>query len=232
MKQGKSLTKVVEDAIEARLGELHTCMPAKVVKVDVAAAKCDVQPILKRKYGDGEVVKLPVISNVPISFYRAGNAFISLPVHVGDYVELRFSERSIDIWKSKGGDVDPLDPRKFDLSDAIAYPGLYPFTMPPEGATANDIVIKNDQSTIIIKPDGVMEITGSAIKLLADLIELSGNSDAIALGSKVLTELQKLYTHAITHVHGGVTTGGGSTAISPTPIVAPVAVASTKVKAV
>lgn len=230
-----SLAKVIEDTIDAKLLDLHTCMPAKVVKVDVTKAQCDVQPLFKRKYGDGEIVKLPVITNVPISFYRAGKCFISLPVHVGDLVELRFAERSLDVWLSKGGEIEPIDYRKFDLSDAVAYPGLYPFTDPPVGATANDLIIKNDTTVITVKPSGEVEVqASSAIKLLSNLIELSGNSDAIALASKVMTELQKIQTWAAshTHVYSAGPTPGAITAPAAPVLAAPLAVASTKVKAV
>lgn len=229
-----TLTTVIDNQIDARLAELHTCMPAKVVKVDVAAAKCDVQPLLKRTYGDETTVKLPVITNVPISFYRAGKSFISLPVHVGDIVELRFAERSLDIWLEKGGEVDPLDPRKFDLSDAIAYPGVYPYNDPPAGATANDIIIKNDQTVFTIKPDGNLIVNSSnSIELLSNLIKLTGDSDAIALASKVMTELQKIQTWAASHTHLYSPGPGGPTPSGPAaPVLAvPTAVASTKVKA-
>lgn len=228
-----NFTSIVESMIETRIGELHTCLPGKVVKVDVTKAQCDVQPLLKRTYANGEVVSMPVITNVPIAFYRAGKAFITLPVHVGDYVELKFSERSLDVWLEKGGEVDPADFRKFDLSDAIAYPGLYPNSDPPAGATANDIIIKNDATVITIKPSGEVEIKAdNAIKLLSNLITLSGDGDAIALASKVLTELQNIHTWATTHVHSGVTSGSGSTGPSITPKTPPQTVASTKVKAV
>ena len=54
-----NLTNIIERMIETRLGELHTCLPGKVVKVDVAKAQCDVQPLLKRTYSDGEIVSNP-----------------------------------------------------------------------------------------------------------------------------------------------------------------------------
>lgn len=215
-----SFSKVLKDAIEERLLDVHTTIVARVTKVDVAKGMCDAQPVIKRKYADGEVVELPVISNVPIANYRAGNAFISLPVKVGDYVELRISERSLDVWLEKGGVVDPLDPRKFNLTDAIAYPGVYPFTMPPEGATADDIIIRNGSSKITVKPDGV--------------IALGGESDAIALASKVLTELENIKTAFDNHTHL-YNPGPSAPAPSQTPAVpmtAPQPVASEKVKAI
>lgn len=198
-----SLEKVIDQAITSRLTALNVMLPGKIVKVDVTKGKCDVQPLLKSKAADGTVKSRPVISGVPIGFYRAGNAFITLPVKIGDYVEIRFSQRSLDLWLTKGGDVDPLDPRKFHIKDAVAYPGLYPFTMPPVGASADDIIIQNTSaSKVRIKPDGTIELEGTtAIKALADLVVLSGDSDAVALASKVMTELSALVTYINTHTH-------------------------------
>lgn len=235
---GPSFAKIIEDAIENRIGSINTMLPGQVVKVDVPAGKCDVQPLIKRKYGDERVVDLPVITGVPIGFYRANKSLISLPVKIGDMVELRFSQRSLDIWKSKGGSVDPLDPRKFHLSDCIAYPGMYPFSEPPEGASAEDVVIKNDVSTIIIKPSGEVQVTAeNAIKLLSELIVLSGDGDALSLASKVMQNLEAMKAKFDGHTHPftDVTPGGpvpSVTQATTTPFDAPVEVASTKVKAV
>lgn len=215
-----SLEKIIDDAIENRLAEMHTCIPARVVRVNVAKAQCDVRPLIKRKYADETVVDLPVITNVPIAFYRAGPAFISLPLKKDHIVMLLFSERSLDIWLSKGGSVDPLDPRKFDLSDAIALPGIYPFNDPPSGASADDIVIRNGSASILVKPDA---------------IELYGNGDAVALASKVMENLEAIKSAFDGHTHTVSTTGNASaqtgTAAAPSPMPALSAVASTKVKA-
>lgn len=214
-----TLSKVIEDAIEARLSTVYTMIPGEVITVDVPAGKCSVRPLLKKKLGDQTVVDQPIISNVAIANYRAGEAFISLPVKVGDYVELRFSQRSLDIWLDIGGNIDPQDGRKFNISDCIAYPGMYPFNDPPSGATANDIVIKNEAATLIVKPDA---------------LELYGNGDAIALASKVMTELNKIKTAFDSHGHPYTWTGsGGAGTTSPpaAPVPALTNVASTKVKA-
>lgn len=164
-----SLEKVISDALERRLTEVHTTFPARVERVDVALAQCDVKPLIKRKYPDGTLVEIPVITNVPIAVYRAGAAFVSLPVKVGDYVKVDISERSLDLWLILGGVVDPKDPRKFDLSDAIAYPGVYPFTVPPVGASADNIVIKNVLGRIDVLPNGKFLFQGALFEMMAVL---------------------------------------------------------------
>lgn len=169
---GPSVAKVIDDAINAALLDVHTCLPAKVVDVDVVQGLCNVQPVLKTEFADETIAELPVINNVPIATYRAGAAFISLPLKVGDMVMLVFSERSLDIWQAKGGIVDPVDPRKFDLSDAIAYPGVYPAIDPPIGADPDSIVIRNNITTLTVRPDGKFRFDGAVFELLQTLTDL------------------------------------------------------------
>ena len=169
-----TLSQVISDAIEARLIDVHTMLPGKFVKYDAATQKADVQPLIKRKFSNGTVVELPVITDVTVLTYRTTEVFISLPIKAGDLCMLVFAERSIDRWLSEGGSVDPQDSRKFDLSDAVAYPGLYPHTMPVE-ADADNIVMKNGDSMLSILPDGKYKIENNSnelIDLLSQVVDL------------------------------------------------------------
>ena len=129
--QNPSLETHISRMLEQRLAELHTATPARVVKYDASKQMADVEPFIQRRYIDGSIVALPVISNVPVVHPRTLTAIIHLPVKVGDVVLLVFTERSVDRWKSSDGKslVDPGDPRKHALSDAFAIPGGYPFSM-------------------------------------------------------------------------------------------------------
>lgn len=174
----KSQGQVLKDAIRAALLGVNTAIPGKVVSVDVAAGKCDVQPTIRRKFSSGEVVELPVITNVPIAQLRAGKAFVSVPLHVGDYVLLIFSQRSIDLWLTSGGSVDPKDPRSHALSDAIAYPGVYPFSDPPTGASGEDLIVKNDQATITVKPSGEVKIEAPLkVEIITGDVDIQASGD-------------------------------------------------------
>jgi hypothetical protein len=211
-----TLEALLRTAINSSLLEVHTMLPARVTRVDLANGRCDCQPTIKRRYDTETAVDIPVITNVPIAFYRAGAAHITLPLKVGHTVMLMFSERSLDVWLNKGGQVDPADPRKFHYSDAVAYPGLYPFDQAPS-ADANDIVIRNEDATIRIKPDQV---------------ELYGNGDAVALASKVMDALDDIKSTFDAHDHLGVDSLGGPVTLQPplVPIPGAADVGSDKVK--
>lgn len=171
-----TLAEVIRNAIEGRLVDLHTALPAQVISFDKDKQSVDVQPQIQRKFKNGDIIDLPVIADVPLMFPRAGTAFISFPIREGDQVLLIFCERSIDRWVQDGGIVDPDDTRKHDLSDAIAIPGLYPFGDPVE-VSEDDIIIANPRGNTLHGSKDADEnvVLGKVIKkLLSDIITILG----------------------------------------------------------
>lgn len=123
-----SLAEVIRRAIEARLAEVRVSMPGTIESFDTATQLASVRPDLKElrfDENDAEVVEpLPVISDVPVQFPRAGGFSLTVPVQKGDSCLLVFSDRSLDKWLDSGGQVDPVDARRHHLSDAVAIVGV------------------------------------------------------------------------------------------------------------
>ncbi len=190
------LEEVLKNAIEQRLVQLHTSMPGVIAKYDSQKQVADVRPAIKRKYSSGEIVELPLLTNVPVAHPRAGKARIHLPLKAGDSVEICFSERSLENWNFKGGIVDPEDPRKHHLSDAYVKPCLYPNMDPFKVTEPEAIEIVNDKAEIFIKADGSVSIKGKSI-LLGD----HSLSEFVAIASKVKEEIEALSKWAATHTH-------------------------------
>ena len=123
-----SMDRVIVEAIQTALFDLHTGLPGRVVAVHEALV--DVQPLLQRTVldvNDQELTHdLPILVNVPIQYPAWGTWSVTAQLVVGDTVFLAFCERSLDIWLDAPEDVtlDPLDARKHDLSDAVAIPSL------------------------------------------------------------------------------------------------------------
>lgn len=182
----QTLTRVISDAIESVLSDIHTCLPGKIESFDSTTGLARVVPLLKRKYvKETAAINLPVISGVPVVFPRAGSAWIRLPIAAGDYVLLVFAERSIDKWIEKGGSVDPEDPAKFSLNDAVAIPGIYP---KPDAMEANgadtSLEIANGSAFVEIKADGTVEVTATKIVLKSTNVNLGDESgESLALKS-------------------------------------------------
>lgn len=123
----KTLPEVIRKAVARGAADLRVALPARIEKVDLARGLADVKPLLKDFFDDGDElrsVSVPVIVNVPIVFPGAGEFRLTFPVKPGDGCLLVFSDRSLDVWISKGGEVDPVDPRRHALTDAVAILGL------------------------------------------------------------------------------------------------------------
>ena len=169
----EELGELLLQAIRAGMLDIHTCLPAKIHKYDAATQKADVIPLLKKKYKHKDKpTDLPVINSVPVQWTSAngGKSFIHLPLKVGDFGIIVFSERSIDTWLSGEGDsVSPEDPRHHDLSDAIFIPGVLPFKKALAISNPDNMLLKNDKMTIEIDPSGKIKIEGSSQELLTVL---------------------------------------------------------------
>lgn len=188
--RGPTLADVNARGIREALAGVRVAIPARVESYDASKQLVDAQPLIKDAYltESGELKQeLPgVVRNVPVIFPGASGFRVTFPVHRGDTVLLLFCDRSIDKWKSYGGEVAPSALHTHHLTDAVAIPGLHPSNAPSQGA---------DPDVITIGSDG-------------------GSDDFAATAQRVLTELNKLKTAFDGHTHAftptGVTPGSGS----------------------
>lgn len=164
------LAEYTKNAIRKELLETHTCLPAKIHEYDEATQKAKVIPLLKIKYRHKDKpTDLAIINNVPVQWpsSNGGSAFIHMPLKVGDFGIVIFSERSIDTWLAGEGDsVSPEDPRHHHLSDAIFIPGVLPFKKALSISSPDNMILKNNNMTIEIDPSGKIKIEGAAQELL------------------------------------------------------------------
>lgn len=191
MSRTPTIAEVIRRAVEARLVDVHTAIPARVTRYDATTCVVDAAPLVRapETAEDGTVTytALPVVTNVPVAFPGAGGFRVTFPVAVGDTVLLVFTEASLDRWMQFGGEVDPEDPRRFALSDAIAIPGVRPAAQAVAAATDAVVV----ESTADIR------------------LGTKTAAEAVALASKVATELNTLKsainTAPVTPGDGGAT---------------------------
>lgn len=206
MTQIPTLTQLLQQAVETRLIDVHTALIAKVESYDAAKQQVSVSPLLKRtiKTLDNEIVReqLPILSEVPVLFPRAGGFFISFPIQPGDFVQLVFNESSIDEWNTDTAS-DEVYADRFSLQGAVAIPGVYPESRPLSGAHRANFVAGKD--------NGVqLHIDGEKIRLGS-----AEANEALAIASRVEAELNKIIMAFNAHVHAsnGVAT---QSSITPT----------------
>lgn len=211
----RSLAEVVRVAIRASLADVHTAIPARVVKYDVTRQMVSVQPVIKVAHiteDDKRAVEsLPQIVNVPVQFPSGGGYRITFPMKEGDTGLVLFSEASLDIWLSKGGDVDPADDRRFSLADAVFVPGVRDFAHALKSAA--------DDRMTMGKDDGLqIHIDGSKIKI--------GSNVDLELDKPVLDEALNNYISALrtwlsAHVHTSAVPGSPTTPPTILPVPSP-----------
>lgn len=159
-----NLLEVFENFWRAKQAGLHVYMPGRIESFDAPSNTATVKPLLKEtatgEDGTTAVESLPVLQGVPVVFLGGGGMRLTFPVAAGDYCELHFSDRALGQWLAKGGEVDPIDRARHALKDAVAHVGLRPTVDPWTVAT----------DCITLGSDG-------------------GSSDAVALASKVESEL-------------------------------------------
>lgn len=178
MANSPTLIQGFAQMLDSRLEALHVAMPGRVESYDASQQRAAVKPLIRRaaiSEDDTRVAEsLPVIEGVPVIFPGAGAFKITFPISKGDIVWLVFGEGSLDKWLDKGGsDVDPDDDRRNALSDAVAIPGILPFSD------------ASDQTA-----DGAMVLSGAEIR--------AGSKDAtdpVVLKSEFDTLQAKYDTH-------------------------------------
>ena len=194
-KETPTLAKVIEAAIDNKLIDVHTGIPAIIVSYDYDSNLAVVKPMIKRVYiQDKEEVSLPNISNVPVAQYRIGNTWLRLPVKAGNKGFIIFMERSIDRYMETGEERPPDDIRRFDLSDAVFQFGLVPKTNSMKSDSSEDAIeLRNDKMVVEMLPNGKIKIRNETGELLSELSKAFA-----ALSGEPFLALKSVYAQAKT----------------------------------
>ena len=141
---------------------VNTAIPAEVIEVSKLQSEqvISVKPVFQVEYRDGVILDYPEILDVPVLFPSAGGGMLSFPVKLGDVVLLVFSMKSLDQWllrDSGAGTHLPVDNRHWDLTDAIAIPGMYT-TKDNLSPNPDDVELKYKESSIKLTKTGDVEV--------------------------------------------------------------------------
>jgi hypothetical protein len=185
MKQIPTLAQLIKQAINNQLLDVHTALIGRIEKYDASSQLADIQPLAKHA---SEQENLPLLVDVPILFPRAGGFFISLPIQVGDFIQIIFNESNIDDFLTES--VSTINPTsRFSLQGAIAIPGIYPFSKAIHEAHKVNLVIGKDNGPQV-------HIDDEKIRLGSEKAD-----KALAIASSVKNELEKIRSAFQTHVH-------------------------------
>jgi hypothetical protein len=132
--------------------------------------------------GNLTTIDLPVLEDVPVMQRGNGKLIYSVAPQVGSYGLVHISDRCLEQWMQNGGTVDPGSARRFDISDAVFEPGMYPLIAdgdnglidPPiltdrmemrtrSGVTRMALI--DDETIEIINADTTITIDGDNVKI-------------------------------------------------------------------
>jgi len=189
-----SLETILNAQIDFRLSDIYVTMVAEVTNVSkLNECRIDVQPVVNKKYIDGEIMAYPEILSVPVQFPSSSTSALTFPINQGDNVLLVFSQKGLDVFKSGATSAhDPIDMRSFDKRDAIAIPCVNPFSKSindPVKRTllhsVDDMVMTHNiglptECEVRMKPTGKIELTSALqVEVKSPLLTLTCPSVAI-----------------------------------------------------
>ena len=196
-----NLADAIQFAIDQNGVGVHTALPAKIVTYNSTTNKAKVKPLIQKINQNYTLIPLPELAAVPVQWTGGATWGMKGPLVPGDIGLLIFAECSIDTWLSSdaGLDVEQNDPRRFDFSDAIFLPGLYPFS-------GYDSPETSDSEYVFYNGDQEIRITEDSIKLKSCQIAIGCETQSIEL----LDQISQL----IAALQGAVT----ATSIGPQPL--------------
>ena len=113
----------LEQALEAFrkdiFASLHVAMPGRVVSYDASTGTATIQPAIRKRDIDGNLVTAPVLSGVPV--FLPTEEFTP---QTGDQCMVIFADCCIDGWFDTGSPVVPPSRRMHDLADGFALVGF------------------------------------------------------------------------------------------------------------
>lgn len=147
------------NALQTKIANcLNVALPAVIEDYNFKEQRASVKITIKQLYAGDTDMDYPILSGVPVIFPRSGGASITMPVQRGDHCLLVFLDRDSRAWLLGGVNVKPQSKRSHHLSDAVAIPGLSPFSKLSLAENNTDMLINFDGSKIRLKPKGIVDI--------------------------------------------------------------------------
>lgn len=111
--------------LQARLEQVHTCIPGRVQSYDADARTATVKPSVVQRSLHGDLFEIRPVNDVPVVWPSCGQFTLSGTLREGDGVLLLFTESGIGNWLQSTQDTEAEDQTRFSLQDAICVPGLW-----------------------------------------------------------------------------------------------------------
>ncbi|MBR8461469.1 baseplate protein [Campylobacter sp. faydin G-24] len=160
-----NLTQVLNATQYELQRQIHTALPARVIKFNSADNTVGVELMVNEITRDGKSIVLPPIYDIPVQFFRGGEFVITTPINAGDFGLCVFAERCIDSWFLNAKKSTPLDFRLHDYSDGFFITGFSPKSVAVSSVDSDGVCMRTlDKSTYIKLTKGTIFIKGNVIQ--------------------------------------------------------------------
>ena len=195
---------------EHQMRKVYTAIPAVIISVrSDEKQSVDVKPLINQVFADLEDdTEHPIILHVPLIYPSSSTSAVTFPMHPGDTVMLVFSQSGTDVFKSGDGTIQPpSDYRRFNIRDAVAIPGLFPFgsainqvskhTLPH---STDDLVVFHNLGTsaeceLRMKQTGKVEITSPLqVQVNAPVVNVTATTSATITAPAIYATASTLAT--------------------------------------
>ncbi len=154
-----SLGGLIAAHMKVNAQKTYTSAPAIVLSVYGAGEKqmVDIQLVVNRVLRSGASESLPPIGGVPVIFPGSLTSQLSFPINVGDTVLAVFCQSDIENFKlGNGRPLNAKTERRHHINDAVAIPGLFPFTKARNNPALRNLG-HNTKDTVLVHNIGTSE---------------------------------------------------------------------------
>jgi hypothetical protein len=219
--------QAMQDSLQARI---FTALPGIYQKAGKGNQTASVKTAIKGKVANGkggwDDKEMPLLINLPI-LWPGGSGFqLTFPLSEGDEGLIIFAQRCIDSWWQSGGVQPQAEIRMHDIADGFFFPSMLSQAKAPSTAASTSTVQLRsaDGATYVEVASGnIVNVHASAGCNITGPVSITGNltlggtisaigGGAIAGNLQMAGTVQGGTVTLNTHIHAGVTTGGGVTA--------------------
>lgn len=175
-----TLHEAIKAGVAAALRGLYIGMPGQLESYDAKTGRGVVKPLIQEPDPSGNMHPIKPIAGVPVVMPGGDDAALYIPPTIGGTGWISFSHRSMENWLDRGGDATPGDPRVMDLTDAVFWPGLRPFSDGSLAEEADALVLRNGKAKLKIR-GGKIALGNASLPVLPAVPPITGRLELINL---------------------------------------------------
>ena len=194
-----NLPELIKRTIIQTMRQLRVSMPCEVVSYNSKRQMVDVRIVQPEIDLAGNIIPMPVITNVPVNFKRCGNSHITHPINKGDTGFVVFADRDISSWVETNNRSVVDSARAHSMQDCYFDPGIIGGGT---DANPNDVEIKYNNTTIHLRKNGDVDINTST------KVNVTASNEVNVTTNKLTVNAPNSYFNGNVFVSQLLTTGG------------------------